>query len=125
MLSLSGAWRAVLPDGKRTTGGIMSLGKSRVFRVSAFAFEYPSGTGLRAHRDNNEDGYNSTFCLNVGFALRKPLRGGTFHCKGALFRLGRVCVFDGARCPHGVTHVQEGTRVSVILQFSLGHYSSG
>lgn len=92
---------------------ILSLGiGDSVYKRAILLQYYRTGFQLKCHTDC--DGHNNI----VWFLLKKSKKGGDLYVDGKVKTnlFGRMKRFDGATTPHGVTKLEEGTRLSLIFQ---------
>ena len=89
----------------------LAVGKNGYKRALQIQY-YRTGFQLNCHLDC--DGHNNI----VWFLLKKAKKGGELYVDGPVKTnlFGRMKRFDGARTPHGVTKVEDGTRLIVIFQ---------
>ena len=99
--------------GSRKVSGFRIETKSGTYGV--LLQKYPEGSFLANHTDL--DGSNKVFWL----LLKKAKVGGRTIVDGPhkSFLFGRAMTFDGGHCPHEVTKVESGSRISLILQHSV------
>ena len=109
--------------GRTFSGASLAIGTTQRLSLQLFMFEYPEGAELIAHRDYDETGYRSLFCVNVIWTVWRARKGGELQCENPRWQTRRLAVFDGARCLHWMEKIEEGKRISLVFQLAFLRYT--
>ena len=86
--------------------------------LDIYLFRYSTNSHLPKHKDPNK--FGRQYRLNI--VLWKPDKGGQFWCKGDHFNFkDRIIFFRADSCYHGMTKIEQGTRMILSIGFYRPH----